>query len=213
MRLPIARDGWAFIAPALLLTAAAAAILPIWIAGAFLIATIFLLQFFRDPERRSGAPSDSVLSPADGTILSIGRAEAPEAPEGLPRKVVIFMSVFNCHVNRSPVSGSITAYSYSPGKKLAAFSPKASFDNEQNRIEVSGDTGRVVFKQIAGALARRIIFRKKPGETVARGERVGMIRFGSRVDLFLPEDASIQVREGDKVKAGVSVLARGAARS
>jgi phosphatidylserine decarboxylase len=122
------------------------------------------------------------------------------------------MSVFNCHVNRSPVSGNVTSYSYSPGKKLAAFSPKASLENEQNRIEVSGDGRRVVFKQIAGALARRIVFRKRPGDAVSRGERIGMIRFGSRVDLFLPEDATIEVREGDKVKAGLSVLARGAGK-
>ena len=210
MRLPIARGGWGFILPPFLLTVLAAATLPIWVAAAFFILTIFLVQFFRDPERHSGAPSNAVLSPADGTILSIGPAEPNETPEGLPRKIVIFMSVFNCHVNRSPVSGNVTSYSYSPGKKLAAFSPKASFENEQNRIEVSGDGRRVVFKQIAGALARRIVFRKQPGDAVARGERVGMIRFGSRVDLFLPETAAIEVREGDKVKAGLSVLARGA---
>jgi phosphatidylserine decarboxylase len=206
--LPIAGDGWRFIAPALVLTVLAATTLPIWATAAFFIATLFLLQFFRDPERSSSAPDDAVLSPADGTILAIGNAEAGEAPSGLPQKIVIFMSVFNCHVNRSPVAGTLTAYSYLPGRKIAAFSPKASSDNEQNRIEVSGDRGRVVFKQIAGALARRIIFRKKPGDVLVRGERVGMIRFGSRVDLFLPGDASIAVRRGEKVKAGLSVLAR-----
>lgn len=210
MKLPIARGGWAFIAPPLVLTVLAAATLPIWVAAAFFIATLFLVQFFRDPERSSSAPPDAVLSPADGTILSIGAAEPRETPKGLPTKVVIFMSVVNCHVNRSPISGTVTAYAYSPGKKLAAFSPKASFDNEQNRIEVSGTDQRVVFKQIAGALARRIVFRKKPGDSVLRGERVGMIRFGSRVDLFLPEDAAVAIRVGDKVKAGLSVIARAA---
>jgi len=210
LRLPIARDGWVFIVPALVLTALAAATLPIWAAAAIFIPTLFLLQFFRDPERASSAPQDAVLSPADGTILSIGAAEPHEAPGGLPRKVVIFMSVFNCHVNRSPVSGTVTSYAYSPGKKLAAFSPKASSENEQNRIEVTGEGQRVVFKQIAGALARRIVFRKSPGDILARGERIGMIRFGSRVDLFLPESARIEVQKGEKVKAGLSVLARNA---
>jgi phosphatidylserine decarboxylase len=208
VRLPIARDGWGFIAPPLVLTVLAAVLLPIPVAVAFFILTLFLVQFFRDPERASDAPPDAVLSPADGTILSIGPAEPPEGPSGLPKKIVIFMSVFNCHVNRSPVSGSVTSYSYSPGKKLAAFSPKASAENEQNRIEVTGDGRRVVFKQIAGALARRIVFRKKPGDAVARGERIGMIRFGSRVDLFLADAAVIEIRKGDKVKAGLTILAR-----
>jgi len=211
VRFPIARGGWAFILPPLVLTVLAAATLPIWVAAAFFMVTAFLVQFFRDPERSSSAPEDAVLSPADGTILSIGTAEPHETPKGLPKKIVIFMSVINCHVNRSPISGAVTSYSYSPGKKLAAFSPKASFENEQNRIEVTGEGRRVVFKQIAGALARRIVFRKKPGDAVARGERIGMIRFGSRVDLFLPEDAAVAVREGDKVKAGLSVIARTAA--
>ena len=208
MRLPIARGGWAFIVPPLLVTVLAAATLPIWVAAAFFMVTAFLVQFFRDPERRSTAPADAVLSPADGTVLSIGPAEPQETPKGLPKKIVIFMSVVNCHVNRSPIAGAVTSYSYSPGKKLAAFSPKASFENEQNRIEVTGDGRRVVFKQIAGALSRRIVFRKKPGDALARGERIGMIRFGSRVDLFLPEEAAVAVREGDKVKAGLSVIAR-----
>jgi len=210
VKLPIARGGWGFIVPPLVLTVLAAATLPIWVAAAFFIAALFLVQFFRDPERSSSAPADAVLSPADGTILSIGPAEPGEIPKGLPKKIVIFMSVVNCHVNRSPISGTVTAYSYSPGKKLAAFSPKASFENEQNRIEVTGSGQRVVFKQIAGALARRIIFRKKPGDAVARGERVGMIRFGSRVDLFLADDAAVAIRVGDKVKAGLTVIARAA---
>ncbi|MGH9441860.1 MAG: phosphatidylserine decarboxylase [Thermoanaerobaculia bacterium] len=211
MRLPIARGGWAFIAPPLALTVLAAAALPIWVAAAFFILTVFLVQFFRDPERTSAQGPDAILSPADGTILSIGAAGPDEAPPDLPKKIVIFMSVVNCHVNRSPIAGTVASYSYSPGKKLAAFSPKASSENEQNRIEVTGESQRVVFKQIAGALARRIVFRKKPGDRLDRGERIGMIRFGSRVDLFLSRDARVEVREGDRVKAGLSVIARAAA--
>jgi phosphatidylserine decarboxylase len=208
VKIPIAGEGVPFIALPLA-GAAVTALLSVWWAAALLAAlTVFLIQFFRDPERRSDAPASSVLSPADGTILTVGDAPAGEAPADLPRKVVVFMSVFNCHVNRSPIAGTIARYSYTPGKKLAAFSPKASTDNEQTSIEIAGGPLRVVFKQIAGALARRIVFRKKPGDHCARGERVGMIRFGSRVDVFLPGDAEIAVAPGDKVKAGLTVLAR-----
>ena len=208
MKIPIAGEGAPFIALPLV-GAVVAVFFGVWWAAALLAAlTIFLIQFFRDPERRSDAPASCVLSPADGTILTVGDAPEGEAPSDLPRKVVVFMSVFNCHVNRSPISGTIARYSYTPGKKLAAFSPKASTDNEQNSIEMEGPSARVVFKQIAGALARRIVFRKKPGDHCARGERVGMIRFGSRVDLFLPEGAAVAVKPGEKVKAGLTVLAR-----
>lgn len=208
MRIPIAAEGAPFIAIPLLIAAAAAFFSVWWAAGVLTLVTIFLIQFFRDPERRSEAPAECVLSPADGTILSVGAAPPGEAPADFTQKIVVFMSVFNCHVNRSPISGTISRYAYTPGKKLAAFSPKASLDNEQNSIEMGGGAQRVVFKQIAGALARRIVFRKKPGDHCGRGERVGMIRFGSRVDLFLPPDAAIAVSPGGKVKAGLSVLAR-----
>lgn len=118
------------------------------------------------------------------------------------------MSVFDCHVNRSPVSGRLSGYTYSPGRKMAAFDEKASLNNEQNRIIVSAAGGELTFKQIAGALARRIVFRPRLGERLSRGERIGMIKFGSRVDLFVPDSAEILVVRGDKVKAGRSALAR-----
>jgi phosphatidylserine decarboxylase len=208
VRIPIAGEGAPFLALPLLGTLAAA-VFSVWWAAAILgLLTLFLLQFFRDPERVSGAPAGSVLSPADGTVLVVEDAPPGEAAAELTRKIVVFMSVFNCHVNRSPISGTISRYTYTPGKKLAAFSPKASLDNEQNMIDLAGDGRRVVFKQIAGALARRIVFRKKPGDHCARGERVGMIRFGSRVDIFLPPEATVAVRPGEKVKAGLSVVAR-----
>ncbi len=208
MRIPIAGEGAPFIALPLLGTLAAA-VFSVWWAAAILgLLTLFLIQFFRDPGRSSGAPAECVLSPADGTVLVVEDAPPGEAAAELTRKIVVFMSVFNCHVNRSPISGTISRYTYTPGKKLAAFSPKASLDNEQNMIDLAGDGRRVVFKQIAGALARRIVFRKKPGDHCARGERVGMIRFGSRVDIFLPSDAAVAVRPGDRVKAGLSVVAR-----
>ncbi len=170
------------------------------------LAAVFLLQFFRDPERLPEGGDETIVSPADGTILSVG--PAGEAPPGAARRITVFMSVFNCHVNRSPVSGRLTQYAYSPGRKMAAFDEKASLSNEQNRITVTSERGPVTFKQIAGALARRIVFLPGPGEALARGQRIGMIRFGSRVDLFVPDEAQILVKRGDKVKAGRSGLAR-----
>ncbi len=118
------------------------------------------------------------------------------------------MSVFNCHVNRAPVSGVLADYAYSPGKKLAAFDEKASTENEQNRITLDGSGGRVVFKQIAGLLARRIVFYPRTGDRLACGERIGIILFGSRVDLFVPDGAEMLVKPGDKVRAGRTGLAR-----
>ena len=207
MRIPVAREGAPFFLPPLILTFAAAAA-GWWPAAAALLAlSVFLIAFFRDPERATSAPEEAILSPADGTILAVSEAPAGEAPAGLTQKIVIFMSVFNCHVNRAPISGVIESYSYTPGRKGAAFSPKASTDNEQNRIELARGKRRLAFKQIAGALARRIVFRKKPGDSLLRGERVGMIRFGSRVDVFLPPGAEVAVRRGMRVKAGLSVLA------
>ena len=169
--------------------------------------TLFLLQFFRDPERRSDAAPDTLVSPADGTVLSI--ESAAEAPSGASRRISIFMSVFNVHVNRAPVSGLLADYRYSPGKKLAAFSEKASLENEQNLITMTSKAGvRVAFKQIAGALARRIIFYPKPGDPLERGQRIGIILFGSRVDFFVPDGAEVLVVRGQKTRAGLTPLVR-----
>jgi phosphatidylserine decarboxylase len=133
---------------------------------------------------------------------------APESSPGAARRISIFMSVFNCHVNRSPITGRLTHYTYTPGRKMAAFDEKASTANEQNRATVSGSHGSVTFKQIAGALARRIVFYPSLGNDVSRGERIGLIRFGSRVDLFVPDECEVLVRKGDKTRAGETGLAR-----
>jgi phosphatidylserine decarboxylase len=167
---------------------------------------LFFLQFFRDPDRTPAGGEETIVSPADGTVLSV--APAPEAPAGASRRISIFMSVFNCHVNRSPISGRLAECAYTPGKMMAAFHEKASLENEQNRVTVAGPRGEVRFKQIAGALARRIVFRPRVGETLARGQRIGMIKFGSRVDLYLPDDAEVLVGRNDKVRAGRTPLAR-----
>lgn len=189
------------------MTAAAAATAHgVW-AVALAAPTLFLLQFFRDPERHSDAAPDTLLSPADGTVLSIDAAA--EAPAGASRRISIFMSVFNVHVNRGPISGLLSDYLYSPGKKLAAFSEKASLENEQNLITITSKAGvRVAFKQIAGALARRIIFYPRPGDAIERGQRIGIILFGSRVDFFVPDGAEVLVVRGQKTRAGLTPLAR-----
>lgn len=167
---------------------------------------IFLVSFFRDPERSGTAGEETILSPADGTVLSI--AASPESPPGAARRISIFMSVFNCHVNRAPVSGVLADYVYSPGKKLAAYDQKSSTENEQNRITLESPRSPVVFKQIAGLLARRIVFYPRAGDRLARGQRIGIILFGSRVDLFAPDGVELLVKPGDKVKAGQTELAR-----
>jgi phosphatidylserine decarboxylase len=177
------------------------------IPGGLLVAvTIFLIQFFRDPERTPEGGDESIVSPADGTVLSV--AEAPEAPPGARRRLSIFMSVFNCHVNRSPVTGQLDAYAYVRGTKAAAFADKASIENEQTRITMKTPAGSLMFKQIAGALARRIVFYPRVGDEIRRGARIGLIKFGSRVDLFLPDAAEPLVKRGDKVFAGRTPIAR-----
>ncbi len=175
-------------------------------AGVLGALTLFLLQFFRDPERHPEGGEETIVSPADGTVLSV--AEAPEAPSGARRRLSVFMSVFNCHVNRAPVTGRLGDYAYVRGRKDAAFSDKASLENEQNRITLVGPGGSLTFKQIAGALARRIVFYPRVGDELVRGQRIGLIRFGSRCDLFVPDGAEILVGPGDRLKAGRTAIAR-----
>lgn len=196
-----------FIIPAILL--AAAALLTQWYIAAIIFGAIaaFLLNFFRDPERRGSDRHVDVLSPADGTVVQIKEIPDGEVWPGLTRQISIFMSVFDVHVNRAPISGKIGHYRYIPGSKIAAFSEKSSLENEQNLIVIEGEQGVVAFKQIAGLLARRIVFDKKEGDYVVRGERIGMIKFGSRVDLFLPDKATIKMKLKDKTKVGLTVVA------
>ena len=168
--------------------------------------SLFLIQFFRDPERTPQGDEDTIVSPADGTVLSV--ADAPESPPGARRRLSVFMSVFNCHVNRAPVTGRLADFAYVRGRKMAAFDDKASLENEQTRITLVSERGGLTFKQIAGALARRIVFYARVGDEVRRGDRIGLIKFGSRVDLFVPDGAEVLVAKGDKVKAGASPVAR-----
>lgn len=171
---------------------------------------LFVFSFFRDPERVIPTETGAVVSPGDGRVVVV----TDEEYEGRPgKRVSIFLAVWNVHVNRSPAEGTITKLEYRPGKFLAAMMERASVENEQNVFTLSTEAGELVFKQIAGLIARRVVSWKKAGEKVARGERIGLVRFGSRVDLWVPKDAEILVRVGENVKGGSSVLARWPAKS
>jgi len=171
----------------------------------FLLLGLFVLYFFRDPERRIPEEPDAVVSPADGRVVVV----TPEERDGRPgQRISIFLSVFDVHVNRAPVSGTIASLEYRRGSFHGAMFARASAENEQNVIRLSTPRGDMEFKQIAGLIARRILFWKERGQAVGIGDRVGMIRFGSRVDVWLPAAAEIVVRQGDTVRGGSSILAR-----
>ena len=172
-------------------------------AAAFPLALgLFVCFFFRDPERAAVADDTLVISPADGKILLV-------RDDGQRLKISVFMSIFSVHVNRAPVAGRVNSVAYTPGKYLAAWNDKASLDNERNSISIASPRGEVEMVQIAGLVARRIIGWVAPGAEVARGDRVGLIRFGSRVDLLLPAGlAEPMVTPGEMVKAGETPLAR-----
>jgi phosphatidylserine decarboxylase len=207
-KMRFAPEGWVFIIPVVFLTVVAF-LVPFYPAAIPLgLITLFLINFFRDPHRAGSERHVDVLSPADGTVVQIKQVEDGSVWPGLTTQVSIFMSVFDVHVNRAPITGRIVHYRYNPGKKLAAMVEKSSTENEQNLIVVQDKRGgTLAFKQIAGLLARRIIFDKKEGDEVVRGERVGMIKFGSRVDIFFPANATIRVNMRDKVKVALTVIA------
>jgi phosphatidylserine decarboxylase len=175
----------------------------------FLLAA-FVFYFFRDPERVVPAEPGCVVSPADGRVVVV----TPEEWEGRPgRRISIFLAIWDVHVNRSPAAGQVTRVIYKPGKFFVAARARASAENEQNVICLATGAGEIVVKQIAGWIARRVVCWKAAGTMVARGERIGLIRFGSRMDLWLPEDAEVLVRPGEHVSAGSSVLAHWPARN
>jgi phosphatidylserine decarboxylase len=199
------KDGYKFAAPSLLAGILGVVLHLNWIGGAFIFLGLFVLFFFRDPQRTPPQDPDTIVSPADGRVMEV----VQESLGGKPgRRISIFLSIFNVHVNRSPVSGRITAIDYRTGKFYAAMRGRASAENEQNIFHVQTDHGEVVFSQIAGWIARRIVCWKSVGDSVIRGERIGMIRFGSRMDLWLPEGVEILVQPGKRVAGGSSVLAR-----
>jgi phosphatidylserine decarboxylase len=180
----------------------------ILIAGVFTLLTAFVTWFFRDPVRPQPADPELVLSPADGKVLDIAEVDEGTYFKGPARRVTIFLSVFNVHVQRSPVSGRVDHKSYRPGAFAVAWAPKASEDNEQASLGIETEQGAVLVRQIAGLVARRIVTDPEEGDGVRRGDRIGIIRFGSRVDLFLPLDWPIHCSVGDVVQGGLTPLAR-----
>jgi len=203
----IAREGWPFVAIAL-----AATVVLAWLFGTVgglvgLAALAFVVQFFRDPPREIPMQPGIVLSPADGRIVSVGKARDPFL-ERDALKISVFMNVFNVHSNRSPVDGDVRNAWYRPGSFVNADLDKASEENERNALHLVTKDGRdVTCVQVAGLVARRILCYVKPGDALARGQRYGFIRFGSRVDVYLPADAAPRAAVGDIVYAAESVLA------
>lgn len=193
------------------LSMAVVAALLVWITGSWLLAILpvllaaFFLWFFRDPERSIPAEPGLIVSPGDGKVTETARIETPAGPR---QRISIFLSVFNVHINRSPIAGRIVDLQYRKGKYLNAMNPASAEENEQNVVTVRGQGTEVVFKQIAGLLARRIVFRLSVGAQLERGQRVGLIKFGSRVDVILPAEAQIRVQVGDRVQGGATVLAQ-----
>lgn len=184
---------------------------PKWLKFSLIVVSLlffgFALNFFRDPDRSTPKGEKLVISPADGKIIRITRVQEGEFFQSEAVMISIFMSPLNVHVNRNPISGVVKHLRYVKGEYFAAFEDKASEKNEQMIIGMEGDDGKVMFKQIAGFVARRIVCTLSVGDTVRAGERFGMIKFGSRVDVFVPVDAAVRVQVGDVPVAGETVLA------
>ncbi len=197
----IAKDAYIFLVPLLVV-----ALLPLlagwWVLSSVLmIFPLFVAYFFRNPERKIEDDDKTVLSPADGRIVSIDENEEQ-------KRVSIFMNVFNVHINRFPIAGKITFVEHSSGKFMPADRERASFENERNRVVIEGNDFSVTVVQIAGLIARRICFWFNVGDSIEQGQRLGLIKFGSRVDIYFPATMEVAVTVGDKVKGGLSVIAK-----
>ncbi len=204
----IAPEGWRFIAAAWILTAVA---VWLWWPLAFLlgILAVWVVAFFRDPIRHGPRGERYVLAAAEGHVVHVIETEEPMYVKERAVRISIFLSVFDVHVNRHPVDGTVELVHYNKGKFLHAADAKASLDNEQSSVGLRGPRGRVLVRQIAGLIARRIVTDAKPGDRVTQGDRLGLIRFGSRTDVFLPLSARplVKVKPGDRVRVGGTVLA------
>ena len=202
------RAAWPFLAAALLAAGVLALLLSwAWALPALVLAAFFLF-FFRDPNRTPPVEPGLVVSPADARITVAGDPAGPGAPPGQWRHVSMFLSLLDVHVNRTPVAGTTGEIGYHPGRWLPAYRPEAGELNEWTEVWFDCDGGPVVCRQIVGILARRIVCRLQPGDQVNRGQRFGVMKFGSRIDLFLPLDAEILVAPGDRVRGGTTAVAR-----
>jgi phosphatidylserine decarboxylase len=214
-----AREGLVFIAIAALVAAGTYAVAlnrrswPLWLLA--FVLTVFALwvaYFFRDPERTGPRGDQVVIAPADGKVVLISEVDEPAFMKGRAKRISIFMNVFDVHVNRYPVSGTVKYLQYNAGKFLNAAGEKSSLENEQMSVGIETPRGRVLVRQIAGLIARRIVTYSKLGEQVQQAQRMGLIRFGSRVDVFLPLDAIVRVNVGDVTIAGTTIIAELPAR-
>jgi len=202
----IAPDGYPFIIIFALITVLIYFFGKPWIAILPLTITLFMLLFFRDPERKIPKGEDIFVSPADGKVILIKDVYEKDYLKAESKEISIFMSLLNVHVNRSPCDGKVSLVKHSSGKFLVAHKDAASMENENTVMVLEGKDGKIVVRQVAGFLARRIVCRAEVGDKLRRGERYGMIKFGSRLDVYLPKDIKIKVKAGDKVKAGESIL-------
>lgn len=201
------RAAWPFVAPALLLTLVAALLGWVTVAVLFGVLAAFLAYFFRDPVRSVPEGDRLVVSPADGRVLVAGAAELAAAPRGAWQQISIFLSPLDVHVNRIPVDGRVVRIDYTPGRFLPAYRAEAASTNERNEVWIERDGRQVVCRQVVGVLARRLVCRTTVGAGVTRGEKYGLMKFGSRIDLFLPPDAVLRVAVGDRVRGGETVVA------
>ena len=204
----IAPEGWPFVV--IPLSAGVLLWLISWplLGAALAFFGVFALFFFRNPDRSCAADPLTASSPADGKVIKVCPAPPEMVERGLPQQISVFMSVFDVHVNRAAIDGELIEYRYNKGRKFSAFKDKASLENEQNLSVWQGPSGRIALKQIAGLVARRIVFDHETGHSVLRGDRIGLIRYGSRVDIFLPDDASVLVGLNDRVRAGETAIAK-----
>ncbi len=204
----IATEGYPFIIFSLIITVFVAILgKNFWLMGFFALLTVFIVWFFRNPERYFQEEEKVIISPADGKVIKIENVELNGTMSGKFRKISIFMNVFNVHVNRAPYQGTIETINYHEGKFISANLDKASLDNERNEVLIRTDDGRIIWTvQIAGLIARRIVCWVQSGMNIRKGERFGLICFGSRVDVYLPEDSKISVQLKDKVKSGQTIL-------
>jgi phosphatidylserine decarboxylase len=203
--LRIVADGIYYACALVILGLAASYFLNPWVGSPFYVLAAFCLYFFRDPERVP-PPGDLLLSPADGKIVSIRPGPAELGPQAT--RVSIFLNIFNVHVNRTPIPGVVKEVVYQRGKFLVASHEAASTENEQNTLVLEGLASRVMCRQIAGLIARRIVCYNRPGDTLAAGERIGYIKFGSRVDVIFGPEWKLEAKMGDKVLGGSTILAR-----
>jgi phosphatidylserine decarboxylase len=199
------RDGYFYGVGCLAVAVAVGSFTGVWALSVIpLLLAAFFLWFFRDPEREIPTEPGAIVSPGDGRVTETVRIQTPA---GERQRISIFLSVFNVHVNRAPIAGTYASVRYQKGKYLNAMNPASAEQNEQTIATLRGEGTEVTFKVIAGLLARRIVFVHHEGDTVERGQRVGLIKFGSRVDVILPVEAALRVKVGDRVKGGISILA------